>query len=206
MPEVVLVHGLWYRCWSMALLKKRLAAHGFQVRCFSYPTLAQRPDVSARALAGFCRKSGLDTVHLVGHSLGGLLILAMLGQGGYQPSGRLLLLGTPLAGSRVARRTAGWPGGKLLLGHCGDLLAGGASAAARAWTCGMIAGTRGIGLGRLTGVRLGPGDGTVAVEETHHQMVSERLELPVSHTGLLASRTVAEEAAHFLAYGHFHRL
>lgn len=206
MAEVVLVHGLWYRCWSMALLKKRLAAHGFQVRCFSYPTLAHRPELSARALAGFCRKSGSNTVHLVGHSLGGLLILAMLGQGGYQPAGRLLLLGTPLAGSRVARRIAAWPGGKLLLGHSGDLLADGAGAAGQAWTCGMIAGTRGIGLGRLSGVRLGPGDGTVALEETHHQMVSERLELPVSHTGLLASRTVAEQVTHFLANGHFRQL
>lgn len=206
MDEVVLVHGLWYRCWSLALLKKRLAAHGFQGRCFSYPTLAQWPDTSARTLAGFCRKSGSNTVHLVGHSLGGLLILAMLGQGAYQPTGRLLLLGTPLAGSRVARRMASWPGGKLLLGHSGGLLADGASAAGGAWTCGMIAGTRGIGLGRLSGVHLGPGDGTVALAETRHQMVSERLELPVSHTGLLASRAVAEQAAHFLASGRFRQL
>jgi hypothetical protein len=114
-----------------------------------------------------------------------------------------LLLGTPLAGSRVARRIANWPGGKLLLGHSGDLLADGADAPDPTWTCGMIAGTRGIGLGRLSGVRLGPGDGTVALEETRHPMVSERLELPVSHTGLLVSRTVAEQAAHFLAKGHF---
>ncbi|HSM69691.1 MAG TPA: alpha/beta hydrolase, partial [Xanthomonadales bacterium] len=101
---------------------------------------------------------------------------------------------------------AGWPGGKLLLGHSRDLLAEGAGAVSQAWTCGMIAGTRGIGLGRLTGARLGPGDGTVAMDETRHQMVSERLELPVSHTGLLVSRTVAEQAAHFLANGHFHKL
>lgn len=206
MAEVVLVHGLWYRCWSMALLKKRLAAHGFQVRCFSYPTLAQRPERSVRALAAFCRGSASETMHLVGHSLGGLLILAMLGQGAYQPTGRLLLLGTPLAGSRVARRMAGWPGGKLLLGHSRDLLAGGVSGLGGAWNCGMIAGTRGIGLGRLSGVRLGPGDGTVSLAETRHRMVSERLELPVSHTGLLVSRAVAEQAAHFLANGHFRQL
>lgn len=206
MDEVVLVHGLWYRCWSVALLKRRLAAHGFEVRCFSYPTLMQRPDRSAQALAAFCRKSDSNTVHLVGHSLGGLLILAMLGQCGYQQTGRLLLLGTPLGGSRVARHIAGWPGGKLLLGHSRDLLADGAGAAGGARACGMIAGTLGIGLGRLSGVRLGPGDGTVALEETRHEMVSERFELPVSHTGLLVSGAVAKQAAHFLANGHFRQL
>jgi len=206
MDEVVLVHGLWYRCWSMAWLKRRLQRAGYRVRCFGYPTLAQAPEQSARALSDFCARSEAGVMHLVGHSLGGLVILAMLGQGVYRPTGRLLLLGTPLAGSSVARRMAAWPGGSRILGQSGDLLAGGAVAAGGAWTCGMIAGTRGIGLGRLSGVRLGPGDGTVALDETRHQMVSERLELPVSHTGLLVSRAVAEEAAQFLASGHFRQL
>jgi pimeloyl-ACP methyl ester carboxylesterase len=128
MDEVVLVHGLWYRCWSMAWLKRRLQRAGYRVRCFGYPTLAQAPEQSARALADFCARSEANVVHLVGHSLGGLVILAMLGQGAYHPTGRLLLLGTPLAGSSVVRRIAAWPGGSRILGQAREFLAAGASA------------------------------------------------------------------------------
>lgn len=204
MVEVVLVHGLWYRRWSMWLLQQRLERTGFAVRCFSYPTVAQSPERSAQALAAFCAESDCDTQHLLGHSLGGLVILAMLGQGGCRRPGRVLLLGTPLAGSAVARRLGDLPLGGWLLGHSRSLLSEGAPATENV-RCGMIAGTRGVGLGKLSGARLGPSDGTVALAETRHPCVAERVELPVSHTGLLLSKTVARQAAHYLAMGRFAR-
>lgn len=202
MAEVVLVHGLWFRRWSLWLLRRRLEQAGFAVRCFNYPTVAQTTERSAQALADYCSQSDCDTQHLLGHSLGGLVVLAMLRQGGCRPPGRVLLLGTPLNGSAVARRFAEFPFGAWLLGHSRGLLSEGAPGVVDV-RCGMIAGTRGVGLGQLSGARLGPSDGTVALAETDHPCVAERIELPVSHTGLLLSKAVARQAAHYLAMGHF---
>ena len=203
MAEVVLVHGLWHRGWSMALLKRRLRRRGLEVRTFSHPTLAQDPAVSARALAEFCRQSGVGPQHLLGHSLGGLLILAMLERTGQIPSGRVLLLGTPLNGSKVARRVARRRPGRLLLGCSRSWLEHGTRVSAGMVSCGMIAGNRGLGLGTLSGARLGPGDGTVALAETRHALVDQRVELPVSHTGLLLSKSVADQAIRYLQSGRF---
>lgn len=202
-PEVVLVHGLWHRGWSTALLKRRLQRRGFQVRTFSYPTLARDPGKSAAALAEFCRAPAPEVRHLVGHSLGGLLILAMLEQESLRPPGRVLLLGTPLRGSQVARRVVRRGLGRLLLGRSRRWLEQGTHVVAGSFSCGMIAGNRGLGLGTLSGAGLGPGDGTVALEETRHALVDQRVELPVSHTGLLLSKSVADQAARYLESGHF---
>ncbi|NND45310.1 MAG: alpha/beta fold hydrolase [Xanthomonadales bacterium] len=202
-PEVVLVHGLWYRGWSMLPLGRRLEAAGFRVRRFSYPTLAQAPAKSARSLAEFCDRGGQGQLHLVGHSLGGLLIMHMLAAGEYRLRGRIVLLGAPLAGSRVARRITGVRPGRWLLGQSADVLAHGVPGISGLPDCGMIAGTRNAGLGRLSGARIEAGDGTVALAETVHPAVTERIELPVSHTSMLLSAEVARQVVRFLSTGRF---
>ena len=68
----------------------------------------------------------------------------------------------------------------------------------------MIAGTRGVGLGRLVAPDLPqPNDGAVAVSETQLAAARDRLELPVSHTGMLFSRQVSRQVRAFLRYGRF---
>lgn len=184
----------------MQPLRIRLARAGFDVRCFSYPTLGQDPGESAAALARFC---GAGQPQLVGHSLGGLVILRMLAARGRPWAGRVVLLGSPLMGSRVAQRLGNFGPATALLGRSAELLTRGVPDALPDLECGMVAGTRNAGLGRLSGARIEAGDGTVALEETHHPVVSERVELPVSHTGMLLSAQVAGQVAAFLESGHF---
>jgi len=69
----------------------------------------------------------------------------------------------------------------------------------------MIAGTKSFGLGFFTGGLERPNDGTVAVSETDHPRLTDRLTLPVTHTGMLYSKTVARQAAEFLRHGRFAR-
>jgi pimeloyl-ACP methyl ester carboxylesterase len=201
--EVILVHGLWYRAWSMGVLQRRLESAGFAVRRFSYPTRTVAPEISAAALAEVCAASGASALHIVGHSLGGLLALQAIGLAGQLRPGRLVLLGTPLAGSLVARRSASLPGGGFLLGQAARLLAAGAAHLPENRETGMIAGIRPFGLGRLVGGLRMPHDGTVGVDETQSVELSGRVELPVTHTGMLVSPTVAAQLAHFLRRGRF---
>ena len=73
MIAVVSVHGLWMRGASMAVLRRRLEAHGFGFHDFSYSSVTASLATNAAALAQFIERVPGDTVHLVGHSLGGVL-------------------------------------------------------------------------------------------------------------------------------------
>ena len=147
--------------------------------------------------------SGADQTHFLGHSLGGLLILMMMQNTAWNRPGRLLFLGTPLNGSAVARRAAGWPGGEHLFGMATERLASGALHWPEGREAGMIAGTQALGLGRVAGGLEVPNDGTVSVIETRNPNLSDRLEIAVTHTGLLYSREVAAQSAAFLSTGRF---
>jgi hypothetical protein len=71
---------------------------------------------------------------------------------------------------------------------------------------GVIAGTLAVGLGVVIENLPQPNDGTVAVDETRLPGIKDHLELPVSHTGLLVSATVASQTAYFLRHGAFARV
>jgi hypothetical protein len=207
---VVYVHGLWQRGGEALLLRRRLS-HALQAEApaFSYPSVTADAASNARALAAYLSAIDADVLHLVGHSLGGLVILKLFendtGVDARLPPGRIVMLGSPLSGSRTARNLARLPLGAKIMGRsvAEELLL----PRQRRWQgsreLGVIAGNFGVGLGLLVG-RLGaPSDGTVLVEETVLDGITERVVLRVSHTGLLLSGAVARRAAAFLSTGRF---
>jgi pimeloyl-ACP methyl ester carboxylesterase len=151
---------------------------------------------------------GIDapTVHLVGHSMGGLVIMNMLAMQPQFPPGRVVFLGTPAQPSQAARTLRENLLGRMVLGLAATELAGDAQ---RSWRnereLGLIVGTSAFGLAQLVVHFDEPNDGTVAVAETHLPGAKARVELPVSHTGMLMSGTVAEEVGRFLETGQFLR-
>src|SRR5688572_16116841 len=116
--SIVAVHGLWMRGTAMAALRERLAPSGLDFYNFSYPSVAGTLTSCAAALAEYVDGVRGDTVHLVGHSLGGVLIRAMLESHLPARLGRVVCLGAPLRGSRTAARLARVPGGRRLIGRC----------------------------------------------------------------------------------------
>jgi len=145
------------------------------------------------------------TLHLVGHSLGGLVIYRFLERFPKQPPGRVVFLGTPCVCSRAATAAARYRWLAPLVGKCvaEELLV----EKRRCWELkrdlGIIAGTQRLGLGQFLAHFDEDCDGTVAVSETKLPGASDHLTLPVSHMGMLLSARVARETAHFLRHGHF---
>ena len=205
---VIYVHGLWQRGAESAWLRRRVGEDlKVDTRTFSYPSVGSNVTDNARALAGFLADLPVDSLHLIGHSLGGLVILKLFEQGyaAWLPPGRVVLLGPPLRGSRTAQNLARLPFGKRILGRGIDEDA--LVARDRLWDrsrdLGVIAGDLGVGLGRLVGKLDGPSDGTVLVEETRLAGANDHAVLRVSHTGMLFSAKVAKQAAIFLRTGRF---
>jgi pimeloyl-ACP methyl ester carboxylesterase len=207
---VVYVHGLWLSGIEGGILRRRLAKTlSAETHAFTYASVTSGMTGNAQALGKFLGKLRTETLHLVGHSLGGLVILKLFESGGgaQLPPGRIVLLGSPLNGSRAAQNLARLPFGRKIMGRGvhEELL----TERQRRWTgqreLGVIAGSVGIGLGRLVGVHGAPSDGTIFVEETRLPGILEHLVLRVSHTALPFSSTVARQTAAFLNDGRFLR-
>lgn len=106
---VVLVHGYVcnHRIWDDTVAALR--AHGHPVLAVDLEPLFTSIDKYApmvnAAVAELCRQTGANQVALVGHSMGGLAIRAWMRAHGTQQVAKVLTMGTPHAGTRIARRT-----------------------------------------------------------------------------------------------------
>jgi len=205
MPSVVLVHGLWMPGTELALLERRLAAAGFGARKFRYASVADDLDRNAERLADYLASVPGDVLHLLGHSLGALVILKLVARHGAERIGRIVCLGPPFNGTTAGDRLARLPGGTQFMGRGIAQLR--REAPAPEWRgvreLGVIAGSGGIGMGRLLGGLPVPNDGTVAVAETRLAGATDHIVLPVTHFSMLWSRRVAEQVIAFLRAGRF---
>ena len=200
--RVVLVHGLWLNGPSMAPLGWRLAREGYVVSRFSYWSVLRGLDYNVERLIEFCRKFESDRLHLVGHSLGGVLILAAIA-GGLKVH-RAVLMGIPYRGSISANGLARVAVGKRILGRTlSDWLRREKPSFNGEAEIGVLAGDRSIGIGKLISQLPQPNDGVVCLEETKVPGATDSIVLPVFHTAMPFSPMSARAVATFLKKGRF---
>ncbi|TDR23808.1 alpha/beta fold hydrolase [Marinicella litoralis] len=196
-PAVVLVHGLYMKPWTWVSYRRFLSRHGFKVYLFGYKTTRQSFALTLMQLTAFVNSRPEQTVHIVAHSMGGILSIGALPK--INKAGKLVMLGTPLNGSKVAQKLQqkGWD--KSLLNHAAKPLTLGVGAAIKYRDTLMIAGTSPYGLGRFIEPKLGPSDGTVAVAETQAEWLDQHLEIHSSHFGLLRNKQAKDLTLAFLS-------
>ncbi|MCU7958629.1 MAG: putative lipase [gamma proteobacterium symbiont of Bathyaustriella thionipta] len=203
----VLIHGIWMNGYDMSLLKRRLEHCGFPCRRFHYPSLTHSPTQNAQRLQTFLQRIETARINFVAHSLGGIVLLRLFELYPEQKPGRLVLLGTPAQGSEVARSLQRQ---RILRPLLGRSIEQGLLQKTQAWRgkqpLGLIAGSRGPGMGQFLSQLQAPHDGTVRVAEVAVAGAHERIVLPVNHMGLLFSSQVAEKVCLFLQQGTFSRL
>ena len=206
---VVFVHGIWMKGLEMTLLRRRVSAEGYRCYQFSYASLFSPPSKNAAQLNHFLmQKVEADVVHIVAHSLGGIVVSHLLEAFPHQKPGRLVLLGSPLRGSAVAKHiyrsvlTRGLLGCSVQRGLLGD-----APPLKVQRDIGMVAGVQGVGMGTvfMLGGLEKPNDGTVSVKETDVGVLTEHLQVPYSHFSMLWAEPVAMAVVSFLRYGRFDR-
>lgn len=199
----MLVHGLWMRGIAMALLAARLRRHGFRTLSPSYPSVRQGLDDNADRLACVLasRHRGRPS-HLVGHSLGGVLILHMLARHPGLPVGRIVLLGSPVRGSSLARCLDRKVALRWIVGRSmADWQRQPRPQPPTAHPIALIAGNFALGSACFCREVPKPHDGVVAVCETRLDGQPPPQVLAVSHSGMLISRRVAARVAAFLRSG-----
>jgi len=189
----------------MLPLTWRLRSAGLSCVRFSYPSTTGSLEENADRLAALVRSLDSGSVHLVGHSLGGVLALHATASRRLARVRSVVMLGSPAQGSYAAQRLSerGWS--RRLLGRTvPDWLSTACPSAPEGVAVGIIAGTHAFGLGMMFVPDLTrPHDGVIRVAETAVSGASDRIEVPVSHAALLTSGRVAALVAAFIRHGHF---
>lgn len=207
---IVFLHGHGRYGASMAMLRRAAHRSGYATLSPSYPyrrSLSEIVEWLAPRMARFA--AGLDgPLHVVTHSLGGLVARAYLAEHRPERLGRIVLLAPPNAGSELADLLFRLGLARLALGRSGAHLRTHRSAADEAslgsvgYPVGIIAGSR--SLLPVPGRFLpGPHDGKVSIAATHVAGETAHITLPVSHTLMVYDRGVIREALTFLEHGAF---
>ena len=203
---VLLLHGAWMNRCVMAYLAHALRREGFAAQALTYRTMRGTLEEHLARMAKRIAALESPRVHLVGHSLGGVIVLRYLQRKPDDRIRRAVLISAPVAGCRAAADLAQRAGGEFLLGKSLGVWREPVDVSLDPrFEVGVIAGTGALGLGRLVTRLPRPNDGVVCLDETRFPAMRDHLALPLGHTLMLVSPRVARETAAFLKTGGFLR-
>lgn len=206
-PDVLLLHGILMNAMEMLYLKHRLEKQGFNVHNLSYGSTKYSVSENAQYLYQKATSLNCSKLHIVAHSLGGIMAMHLVENHPDLSIARIVMLGTPINGSYAAKAFNNWKVISSLLSNSMDKgLAGNHEFKAfNNHEIGMIAGDikSPLGLGLLLGPLPEANDGTVLLSETQHPCLSQHLVVNKSHTGLVFSRSVSQLVGNFLKTGNF---
>ena len=190
-----------------------LSAAGYHVVNQGYDSRAAPVAMLAdRALPAALKRCGSAApVHVVTHSMGGILLRQYLSTHNIKHLSRVVMLGPPNHGSEAVDHLKNAPGFNLINGVAGTQLGtdpDSVPSTLGAWPAdkaqlGIIAGTRSISW--LSFILPGPDDGKVTLQSTKLRGMQDHIALPVTHTFMMGSDEVQQQVLSFLQTGRFSR-
>ncbi len=209
---VVLLHGLARTAASMDVMQQALADAGFETANIDYPSRHHTvEELAAMAVpdgVAACRaKQGVERIHFVTHSLGGILLRQFLAGNELEELGRVVMLAPPNQGSNAVDELDHLPGFDWLNGPAGRQLGKGENSVPLRlgpadFEVGIIAGSRTID--PVTSAVLdNPDDGRVSVEDTRLEGMRDFVVVEHSHAFIMRMSRPIELTIRFLTSGSF---
>ncbi len=199
MENVVILHGLGRSLNSMRKIAQAVRGAGYTPVLIDYPSTDGSIDHLVEGIRADLPPTGV--VHFIGHSLGGILSKRLARGLPESRRGRIVQLGAPNFGSKLAARAAIFgpimgPALAELKPHSGE--------DDRGLDIGAIAGTAALAAyGLITGID-GQNDGKVCVRSAWgNAPEGKRITLPVAHSLMMNDPRVIAATLLFLETGHF---
>ena len=207
---IVFLHGLGRTWLSMAWLASKARRRGYAVVNHGYRSRRHSIDEHAEQLRILVRAiTCTGQIHFITHSLGGIIVRAMLADRGARPDclGRVVMLSPPNQGSELADFLSGNPVFHAVLGPAAGELGTSESSTPNKlgpvdFDVGVITGDRTV-FPWSSRIFPGPGDGKVTVERAQVSGMRDFLVVQRSHSFIMYGSDVAEAAFHFLEHGRF---
>ncbi len=197
MQAILLIHGLAAHPLMMMLLNRHLRQPDKQIINWGYPSYRLSIATHAASLNRLLTKldddPAIDKIHLVAHSMGGIVARTALVEKVPAKMGRFVMLAPPNRGSRVAKFFTPWIGRlcrPLTELSCED----------GSFVC-TLPQPAGVQIGVIT-AKL---DLLVAPELTFVDGECDRTQIASWHSGILFRRDTAEQVRRFLDEGKFSR-
>ncbi len=209
---VVLLHGLIRTSASMERMQEAIADAGYETINVEYPsrdhTIEELAPVAMEAGLAGCRAiDGVEKIHFVTHSLGGILVRQYLADNAIPELGRVVMMAPPNQGSIAADRMGHVPGYDWINGPTGRQLGKGEDSVPlklgpATFELGVIAGNRSID--PITSAVLpNPDDGRVAVEDTKLEGMRDFVVVDHSHAFMMRMKATINLTLNFLRTGSF---
>jgi hypothetical protein len=208
--RVVLLHGLSRTARSMRHLRAALSKDGYLVENIGYPS-SKRPieelaDYLEERLEGCC-SADEGKLHFVTHSMGGILVRYYTATRAIPNLGRVVMLSPPNGGSELIDAWLKIPVVREGIGPSRGQLGTDASSLPQQlgpveFELGIIAGDRSLNP-LYSWLIPGQDDGKVSVERAKVSGMTDFLVVPHSHTFIMKSPEVIEQARRFLREGSF---
>jgi pimeloyl-ACP methyl ester carboxylesterase len=205
---VILLHGAIRSSKSMRKLGLELARDGYLIVPFDYPSTKAEIETSADYLQQVIEGlDGVTRIHFVVHSMGGLVVRSWSGRYGDKRAGRLVMIGVPNRGARMADHLKTNLLFKLLYGQAGQQLSSDPKGfisrlPTPEFEFAVIAGKAGSSRG-FNPLVPGDDDGTVAVESTRLPGATDFISVRGGHSFLMFKPQVIEWTRRYLKHGHF---
>ncbi|MGC1273317.1 MAG: alpha/beta fold hydrolase [Planctomycetaceae bacterium] len=204
---VILVHGMGRSSKSWPKLTQRLEEEGYLVVGFDYPSTRCALSDSAEYLAKVIESlDGVDEIHFVCHSMGGLVVRAYLAEHDDPRIKRMVMLAVPNQGAEMADLVAivplyRWvcgPGGCELVTDPDGIIA---SLPTPTFEFAVIAAARGTAEG-YNPLIPGDDDGTITVASTQLPGAADFLQVNgLMHSFLMFDERVIDATVRFLEMG-----
>ncbi len=208
---VILLHGLGRTHRSMAAMAEELAAQGYRVINLPYPSTDEPIETLARVhlapAVQRCQDAGCRVLHMVAHSLGGILIRQYLQTDDIPSGSRIVMLSPPNQGTQLADALKSYRLYQWITGPAGQQL--GTESDSIPKRLAPVDATIGVITGNeswnpfYSYLIPGPDDGKVAVANARLEEMVDFLVVPASHTFIMDDDLVIDQTIHFLKYGRF---
>lgn len=208
---VILLHGMARTKFSMGKLENYLIEQGYQVVNDGYPSTREPVEKIAAVyltpMVESCRAAGAEKIHIVTHSLGGIVVRQYLQDHALPKGSRIVMISPPNQGSELADALRHlWPY-KWLNGPAGQELGTEPDSLPNTLTpvdaeIGVITGNRSLNP-VFSWLIPGEDDGKVSVERAKLAEMADFLVVPAGHTFIMRHPDVLDQVVSFLANGKF---